>query len=164
MTLLSFFSMAIGWVVVRAAQFRGLCPVRSPSALVWPYSRRFFSCTGRPRSAPFGSSNVFRRELNNWLFYYFYMVVGLWVLVKLWLSYTHSCRWSGGDCHVSWIWRLAEVQRNFFFACSQTYANPCNGIYTKSGIFCHRQTYRLPIINPVATISRVSLWVSILFV
>ena len=24
MTLLSFFSMAIGWVVVRAAQFRGL--------------------------------------------------------------------------------------------------------------------------------------------
>ena len=134
-------------VVVRAAQFRGLCPVRSPSALVgrglwhalmgWPRIRairglavqQIFSCTGRPRSAPFGSSNVVRRKLNNWLFYYFYMVVGLWVLVKSWLSYERNTLLSLIGRWLSRVTNLAlgGSTEEFFFC---VFTNLCKPLYT----------------------------------
>ena len=108
------------WVVVRAAQFwdyaqwevpqlwlAGVCDMlwwddREPEqSEVWPYNRSFPA---------------------------WWSVCEYWSSRDWVMSETHSCRWLGGDCHTSRIWHSAEVQRKFFFACSQTYANPCKPV------------------------------------
>ena len=150
MTLLSFFSMAIGWVVVRAAQFRGLCPVRSPPALVgqglWHTlmgltenrsNLRFGH--SQPHSAPFGLSDVVRRELNNWLFYYFYMVVSLWVLVKWWLGYEWNTLLSLIGRRLSRITNLVlggSTEEKYFLCVHKLMQTPVSQIFIPSGKVC----------------------------